>query len=129
MWRTLGIRSFLGITEPLFQAFKTGKTKDKPYEEHYFGVWDKSDGSLVIAKDDCLISYGSLAAKERLIQDVEHWVQLGMPTPSSFALQVYPIDCPLEARANQWLVKRAESQFLWSLEGQTAVRQFFEINR
>ena len=116
LWRTLGIRSFLGITEPLFQAFKTGKTKDKPYEEHYFGLWDQSGNSLVIAKDDCLISYGSLAAKECLIQDIEHWVQLGMPTPSSFALQVYPIDSPLEAGANQWLVKRAESQFLWSLE-------------
>jgi protein-L-isoaspartate(D-aspartate) O-methyltransferase len=116
LWRTLGIRSFLGITEPLFQAFKTGKTKDKPYEEHYFGLWDKSGDSLVIAKDDYLISYGGLAAKERLIQDIEHWVQLGMPTPSSFALQVYPIGSPLEAGANQWLVKRAESQFLWTLE-------------
>lgn len=116
LWRTLGIRSFLGITEPLFQAFKTGKTKDNPYEEHYFGLWDKSVDSLVIAKDDYLISYGSLAAKERLIQDIEHWVQLGMPTPSSFALQVYPVDSPLETGANQWLVKRAESQFLWSLE-------------
>jgi len=115
LWRTLGIRSFLGITEPLFQAFKTGKTKDRPYEEHYFGLWDKSAGSLVVAKDDYLISYGGFAAKERLIQDIEHWVHLGMPTPSSFALQVYPIDSCLEAGANQWLVKRAESKFLWSL--------------
>jgi protein-L-isoaspartate(D-aspartate) O-methyltransferase len=116
MWRTLGIRSFLGIIEPHFQAFKTGKTEEKPYEEHYFGLWDKPSGSLVITKDDSLISYGSLAAKERLIQDIEHWVRLGMPTPSSFALQVYPVDSPLEVGANQWLVKRAESQFLWSLE-------------
>ena len=116
LWRTLGIRSFLGITEPLFQAFKTGKIADRPYEEHYFGLWDRSGNSLVIAKDDYLISYGSLAAKERLIQDLERWVHLGMPTPSSFALQVYPVDFPLETGANQWLVKRAESQFLWSLE-------------
>lgn len=116
LWRTLGIRSFLGIIEPHFKAFKTGKTEDKPYEEHYFGLWDESGGSLVIAKDDYLISYGSLGAKERLIQDIEHWVHLGMPTPSSLALQVYPIDFPLAAGANQWLVKRAESQFLWSLE-------------
>ena len=28
MWRTLGLRSFLGVTEPLFKAFKTGKTKE-----------------------------------------------------------------------------------------------------
>ena len=116
IWRTLGIRSFLGITEPLFQAYKTRKTKEMPYEEHYFGLWDKSGGSLVIAKDDYLISYGNLGAKERLIQDVEHWVHLGMPTPSSLALQVFPIDFPLASGENQWLVRRAESQFLWILE-------------
>jgi protein-L-isoaspartate(D-aspartate) O-methyltransferase len=116
MWRTLGIRSFLGIMEPHFQAFKTRKTEAMPYEEHYFGLWDKQNGSLVIAKDDYLISYGNPETKELLIQDIEYWVQLGMPTPSSLALQVYPIDIPLAAGTNQWLVKRAESQFLWSLE-------------
>lgn len=114
-WRTLGIRSFLGITEPLYQAFKTRKTKEMPYEEHYFGLWDKSGSSLVLAKDDCLISYGNIGARERLIQDIEHWVHLGMPTPSSLALRIYPIDFSLAAGTNQWLVKRAESQFLWSL--------------
>ena len=115
VWRTLGVRSFLGIIEPHFQAFKTRKTKDKPYEEHYFGLWDKLGGSLVIAKDDYLISYGSLAEKERLVEDIVRWVNLGMPTTASLALQVYPIDFPLAASTNQWLVKRAESQFLWSL--------------
>ena len=115
IWRTMGIRSFLGITEPLFQAFKTRKTKEMPYEEHYFGLWDKSGGSLVIAKDDYLLSYGSLEMKERLIHDIESWVHLGMPTPSTLRLQVYPIDFALKAGANQWLVKRVESQFLWSL--------------
>jgi protein-L-isoaspartate(D-aspartate) O-methyltransferase len=116
MWRTLGIRSFLGITEPLFQAFKTRKTEEMPHEDHYFGLWDKSGGSLVIAKDDCLASYGSSEVKERLMRDLEYWVHLGMPTPSSLALQVYPSDFSLSAGTNQWLVKRAESQFLWSLE-------------
>ena len=116
IWRTLGIRSFLGITEPLFRAFKTVKTKEMPYEEQYFGLWDKPGGSLVIARDDHLICYGSLTAKERLMQDINRWVQLGMPTASSLALRVYPSDFALSAGTNQWLIKRAESQFLWSLE-------------
>ena len=94
------------------------KTQEMPYEEHYFGLWDKPGGSLVIAKDDYLISYGSLGAKERLVQDIAHWVQLGMPTPASLVLQIYPIDFPVATGANQWLVKRAESQFLWSLENE-----------
>jgi protein-L-isoaspartate(D-aspartate) O-methyltransferase len=115
-FRTQGIRSFLGVTEPLFRAFKTGKTKGKPYEEHYFGLWDKPGGSLVIARDDRLVAYGSLAAKERLVQDIEEWFHLGMSTPANFKLQVYPLDARLAAGTKQWLVKRSESQFLWSLD-------------
>ena len=119
--RTYAIRSFLGVTEPLFRAFRTGKTKGKPHEEHYFGLWDKPGGSLVIARDDRLIAYGSLAAKERLVQDIEEWVRLGMPTPANFTLQVYPLNARLATGTKQWLVKRSESQFLWSLdEGQRA---------
>ena len=48
----------------------------------------------MITRDDELISYGNLIAQERL-------------------MQVYPIDIPLSAGPNQWLVKRTESQFLW----------------
>lgn len=117
MWRTLGVRSFLGVTEPLFRAFKTTKTKERPHEEHYFGLWDDQDGSLVIARDDCLISYGHAGAKERLLHDIERWVDLGMPTTTSFDLRVYPIGAPLTVGRNQWLVKRNESQFLWEIRG------------
>jgi protein-L-isoaspartate(D-aspartate) O-methyltransferase len=116
MWRTLGIRSFLGITEPLFRAFKTDKADQRSREDHYFGLWDKERGSLVLAKDDWLIAYGNTSAKERLLQRIRQWVELGMPTAASFALHVYPSDSPLTAGENQWIVKRSESQFLWSLE-------------
>jgi protein-L-isoaspartate(D-aspartate) O-methyltransferase len=117
VWRTLGIRSFLGITEPTFRAFKTAKTDRQSHEEHYFGLWDKEHGSLVLAKDDCLVAYGDNAvAKERLLQKVRQWVELGMPLAASLALKIYPSDIRLMARQNQWIVKRQESQFLWSLE-------------
>jgi protein-L-isoaspartate(D-aspartate) O-methyltransferase len=115
-WRTLGIRSFLGITEPTFRVFKTEKADPRSHEEYYFGLWDKENGSLVLAKDDWLIAYGNSAAKERLLQKVRQWVKLGMPVAASLALKIYPSDLPLKKRKNQWIVKRPESQFLWSLE-------------
>ena len=119
MWRTLGIRSFLGITEPLFRSFKTAKADPRSQEDHYFGLWDQAHGSLVLAKDDWLIAYGNTDAKKRLLQRIRHWVELGMPSAASFTLQVYPREASLTTRQNQWLVKRKESQFLWSLEGGT----------
>lgn len=115
-WLTLGIRSFLGITEPSFRIFKTGRADERSREERFFGLWDQEHQSLVLAKDDLLLSYGNATAEERLLADVEHWVKLGMPGAASFALQVFPIEFPLTTKGNQWIVKRRESQFLWSLE-------------
>jgi protein-L-isoaspartate(D-aspartate) O-methyltransferase len=115
VWRTLGIRSFFGITEPDFRAFKTPKAATRARAEHFFGLWDQAHRSLVLAKDDCLIAYGSAVAKERLLQRVRQWVDLGMPSAACLTLQVYPSDVPLMAGEHEWMVKRPESQFLWSL--------------
>jgi protein-L-isoaspartate O-methyltransferase len=114
-WRTLGVRSFLGITEPSFRAFKT-QTEETGRDQHYFGLWDPEEKSLVIAKDDLLRSYGSSPAEERLIKSLERWVKLGMPSAASFALKIYPIEYPLTANENEWIVRRKESLFLWSLK-------------
>jgi protein-L-isoaspartate(D-aspartate) O-methyltransferase len=114
-WRTLGIRSYLGITEPSFRAFKMERGNEHLREKHYFGLWDQEQKSLVLAKDDLLLSYGNSTAEERLLKAVEQWVKLGMPSAASFALKIYPIEFPLTASENEWIVKRKESQFLWSL--------------
>jgi protein-L-isoaspartate(D-aspartate) O-methyltransferase len=114
-WRTLGVRSFLGITEPSFRSFKI-QTEETGRNQHYFGLWDPEEKSLVIAKDDLLRSYGSSPAEERLIKSLERWVKLGMPSAASFSLKIYPIDYPLTANENEWIVRRKESQFLWSLK-------------
>jgi protein-L-isoaspartate(D-aspartate) O-methyltransferase len=115
VWATAGIRSFLGITEPGFRTFKLEKTPDRPHEERYFGLWDQESHSLAVAKHNCLIAYGNAIAKERLVERLRQWVGLGMPTGASFDLHVYPVDFPFIAGDNQWIVKRRESQFLWSL--------------
>ena len=114
-WLTLGIRSFLSITEPRFLTFKSERSGEHSREEYFFGLWDEEQGSLVIARDDLLLSYGGPSATQRLMMDLEGWLRLGMPGAASFALQVYPSGVPLKAEENQWIVKRPESQFLWSL--------------
>jgi len=115
-WRTMGIRFFLSIAEPLFRGFKTEETAQRPVEDHYFGLWDPEHRSLVLAKADGLTAYGNASAREQLLARVRQWLDLGMPTVASFKLQVYPSDEPVETRANQWIVKRRESKFVWSLE-------------
>jgi protein-L-isoaspartate(D-aspartate) O-methyltransferase len=115
-WRTMGIRFFLGISEPRFRGFKTEKNARRPMEEHYFGLWDQERRSLVLAKDDWITAYGNASAREQLLERVRQWVDLGMPTAASFKLEVHPNDSRVEARENQWIVKRSESTFLWSLE-------------
>lgn len=115
-WRTLGVRSYLGITEPTFCAFKMERPDGQLHRKNYFGLWDQEQKSLVIAKDDLLLTYGNLTAEERLLNALECWIKLGMPSAASFALKIYPVDFPLMANKNEWIVKRKESQFLWTLK-------------
>jgi hypothetical protein len=100
----LSIRSFIGMAEPFFRAFKTEKATERSREEHYFGLWDQEQRSFVLSMDDWLIAYGSAVAKERLRQKIRPWVDLGMPSAASFALPVYPRDVPLIAGEHQWIV-------------------------
>lgn len=115
MFTTFGIRSFLGITEPTFRAFKTEKGGQQAVEHHYFGLWDAENRSLVVAKDDLMVTYGNTQAEERLLQRLRQWVEVGMPTAACLDLKVFPIETRLQAADNQWLVKRRDSQFLWTL--------------
>src|SRR5262249_54048934 len=108
VWATVGIRSFLGITEPSFRIFKLEKVPDRLYEERYFGLWDKGSHSLALVKHDCVIAYGNTTAKERLMERLRQWVDLGMPTGASFNLYVYPVDASVIAHDNQWIIKQRE---------------------
>jgi protein-L-isoaspartate(D-aspartate) O-methyltransferase len=115
IWRTWGIRSFLEITEPLFVTMSALGSHRGSIEEQWFGVWDKSLTSLVLATEDTLRSYGTQDAKSLLIGDLEMWIRLGMPTMANFNLKICPSDERIVAAPNQWITKRHESQFVWSL--------------
>ncbi len=111
--RTRGIRSFLALVEPWFRTF-TMKTAEGEVQE-IFGLWDAESGSLTIAAPEELITYGNLATHDRLGTWLRRWIELGMPAADSFALQIYPADATVTPGYNEWLVRRQESQFLWSL--------------
>ena len=114
IWRTMPIRFFLSISEPLFQTFKSAKTDSK--NKNFFGIWDRENKSLAIAKDNQIITYGNSHARERLSKDIHSWVDLGMPGATCFKLQIYPIDLPINVKGDRWIVKRQESQFVWQLD-------------
>jgi protein-L-isoaspartate(D-aspartate) O-methyltransferase len=115
LWLTMGIRAFLSISNSSFRPFKIDKATAQSQEYQYFGLWQQENHSLVIAKDDLLIAYGNEDALDSLLVKIREWVDLGMPSAASFTLKVYPIDLPLKTGSNQWVVKRKDSQFLWSL--------------
>lgn len=118
-WRRkiLEMYSFLRITEPNFQLFKTKNHSSHRLEDFEldFGFWDRKHYSLALVKDNSLIAYGNNMARDRLLARLKHWVELGMPNITHFQLKIYPVDFPLRLAKNQWIVKRQESQFLWSL--------------
>ncbi len=128
LWRTQGIRSFLSIVEPWFRIFRAeapsptaGKNPEEVAEtEEFFGLWDKATNALVIARHDELITYGNLAAQDRLLAWLRRWIEWGMPAAAAFALRIYPAHLPIQPADNEWIVKRTHSQFLWRLNTPTS---------
>jgi protein-L-isoaspartate(D-aspartate) O-methyltransferase len=112
--KTRSISSFLSITEPLFEVFGHEGDHGGPFQFLYFGIVDYQSRSIAVFKDDMLIAYGNDGALVRLRNDVSDWVEKGMPAATCFELKVYPIYSDLHPGDRQWLVKKRDSQFLWT---------------
>ena len=104
-----GISSFLAITEPNFQLFKTDK------HEMFFGLMEEEHGSMAIWKDNQLTAYGNEHAFNRLKKAFDLYFKLGMPSSSCLKIKVYPKEEAIKLEENQWLIQRRDAQFLWSL--------------
>jgi protein-L-isoaspartate(D-aspartate) O-methyltransferase len=114
--KSLGLISFLGIVEPWFRAFETGENRRR---EFFFGVVDIDGASVVtLSQEDRLTAYGSLAAFDRLVEDLRLWEELGMPDAACFKLMAYGTDVSLQVGSRQWITRRRDSQFLWTLEAE-----------
>jgi len=107
--KTIGITSFLAIVEPEFKMFKG--------EDHinYFGLIAEEDNSIVIWKNNKLIGFGNKKALIKIQAAFQLYLDLGMPSVNCFSLNVYPIDKEIKLGTNEWLTKRRDSQFVWSL--------------
>jgi protein-L-isoaspartate(D-aspartate) O-methyltransferase len=114
--KTIGINSFLSITEPLFEAFKAIEDGKPTSGYPYFGLVDHENKSIAIFKDDMLLGYGNDKALKRLKKSISFWLDKGMPNASCFELKVYSPDTNLKLKKNQWLTKKGSSQLLWTLD-------------
>lgn len=113
--RSFAFRSFLRIVEPSFHLFRYQDDDIDP-TNWFFGLLDDDLKSLVLAQKNHLVSYGNLKAKEKLMNCLHLWVDLGMPSISSLNLRIYPIQVKIKKQSQQWVVKKNSSQFLWSLK-------------
>ncbi len=104
-----GICSFLAITEPHFQLFKTEKGA------MFFGLLEEEKDSMVIWKDNQLIGYGNEQAFHQIKAAFESYLRLGMPSASCFKVKAYPKGEVIQAQENEWLIQRKDMQFLWSI--------------
>lgn len=109
MQQTEGVRSFLQLSQPGYRVF-IDQHAANPF---YFGLFDETSQSLVVAQYDSLISYGGLAAQTKLLDSLSHWVQLGMPSSVRLPLKVYPKTGPLPKNPSGWVLDRMDSIFVW----------------
>jgi protein-L-isoaspartate(D-aspartate) O-methyltransferase len=111
MHRTKSIRFFLDLALPGYRVF-TGAV---PAEGPFFGVYDAESHSLVVARQETLYTYGNEGARTKLLAAVQEWVRLGMPTSANFRLRVFPKNYRYSRQADQWVVERQDSLFVWQL--------------
>ena len=116
-WTTLGFRSYLSLSEPRFRVFRENEKGKSDPANWFFGIHDKNSRGLVIARNGHLVTYGNIKAKEILMESLHRWVDHGMPSRASMNLRIYPIDSELEEGPRQWIVRKKESLFLWSMKG------------
>ena len=112
--RTMWMRWFLDVTEPGYQAFREARRgSEGPDPPRFFGLWGEGRHSLVVARPDSLDAYGSTEPLETLMRALHRWVDLGLPSAANFGLSIYPSHASVEAKSNEWLVRRKVAQYLW----------------
>ena len=109
VWKTHSIRSYLTITEPLYESieFENGDTG--------FGIIDRKNKSAMIAHYNKLVCYGSTTAKDHFFSKMNEWIQVGMPAISNLKVRAFRLEDTIQPQNGEWIIKRKESQFLWSI--------------
>jgi protein-L-isoaspartate O-methyltransferase len=114
--KTTGLVSYLGIAEPLFTTFESSDKQHSRRRNYSFAVVDRENRSVAILSwEGKLTGYGNTKAFDRFWKDIQDWVELGMPNAPCFELKAYPAGVALTAGERQWITRRRDSQFLWTL--------------
>ena len=111
IYRTEGVRAFLGIVEPHFRLFVFSEGEDKGG----FGLVAPDQQSAVIATSGAITAYGQHDLIDRMLDLIREWVTQGMPVLANFQLEIHPSSKTVVPQSNQWLVCRKHAQFLWKL--------------
>ncbi|MGB3588067.1 MAG: hypothetical protein WBA23_16075, partial [Tunicatimonas sp.] len=115
IYRTEGVRSFLGIVEPRFRLFVFSEGEDKGG----FGLVASDQQSAVIATSRSITAYGQLDLTDQMLDLIREWVTQGMPISANFQLEIHPSSKTVIPQSDQWLVRRRHAQFLWKLPTST----------
>jgi protein-L-isoaspartate(D-aspartate) O-methyltransferase len=114
--RTFAMRSFLAIAEPRMRWF----VEPEGWPFYSFGLWDEASGSLALARDNVLASFGGTAASAALMARLHEWVELGMPGAASMPVRAFRAGQAPRPGPGEFLMSRGDSEFLWSTTGPSA---------
>jgi len=115
-WAAIGVRSFLSIVEPRFRVFRDEASNGQDPRNWFCGLFDPETRSIAIARKGELVSYGNVTARDQLVARLHEWIDLGMPSVTAMRLRIFPTDAKVLVEEGEWLVKRNESSFVWSLK-------------
>lgn len=107
--RTFPIRSFLAATEPRFAAVADAGGAGA------FALASARDGWLVVMRNGEALCYGRREGWEHVQRILRRWIDLGAPTMLSMGLRAYASGRAPTPDADEWLMRRQDTDFLWSL--------------
>lgn len=109
-YRAAALMGFISLHDNYFILIE-----DKINNSYFkaFGIYNKDEYSLSLMFDETLVSYGSNWSKNRLIKDIHDWVSFGMPTLSSFSLEIRKRHSKRIRKKNEYLISRDECCFYY----------------
>jgi protein-L-isoaspartate(D-aspartate) O-methyltransferase len=108
--RTLAMRTFLTIVEPRMRGF----VEPEGWPFYFFGLWDEPSGSLALARDNVLASFGGTPAGAALMARLHEWLELGMPSAASMPVRAFRAGQAPRPGPGEFLMSRGDTDFLWS---------------
>ncbi|MPW27801.1 hypothetical protein F9L16_02175 [Agarivorans sp. B2Z047] len=116
-WRSMPFKAYLSIVNPYyFAAYEKEEDYKSADSGGYFGIYNRDEFSLAVFTGKKLIGCGSDWAFETIKKLLNDWVDIGMPTISSFHLEVCKKTSKRKIGCGEYLITRDESKFFFNLK-------------